>query len=133
MKLRTSDSPIQRAIIAVCLGLAIIAVIGWVFFLSGSSSSSEKVNGIRIVAAAQAYTHAMRAAKKPIPPSVQLDELVSRGFLRAQDVAAFHGLDAAVALAGPDLGPKTVLMRVRLPDGTAFALLADGTVQQVTR
>jgi hypothetical protein len=133
MKLRKSDSPIQRAIIAIGAGVAIIAFIGWVFFLSGSSGSGEKVNGIRIVAAAQAYTHALRAAKQPIPPSVQVDELVSRGFLRSQDVAAFHGLDAAVILAGPDLGPQTVLMRVRLSDGTRLVLYADGSVQQVAR
>jgi hypothetical protein len=133
MKLRKSDSPFQRAVIAIGAGVAIIAFIAWVFFLSGSSRSGEKVNGIRIVAAAQAYTRALQAAKKPLPPSVQLDELVARGFLKAGDVAAFHGLDAAVTLVGPDLGPKTVLMRVRLPDGTGFALLADGTVQQTAR
>jgi hypothetical protein len=133
MKLRNSDSPIQRAVIAIGAGVAIIAFFGWVFFLSNSPSATEKVNGVRIVAAAQAYTHALKAAKTPIPVSVQLDELVSRGLLRPADVAAFHGLDAAVLLTGPDLGPKTVLMRVRLPDGTDLELLADGTVQQKTR
>jgi len=130
MKLRKSDSPIQRAVIAIGAGVAIIAFFGWVFFLSNSPGATEKVSGIRIVTAARAYTHALEAAKKPIPTSVQLEELVSRGLLKASDAAAFHGLDAAVLLAGPDLGPKTVLMRVRLPDGTGLELLADGTVQQ---
>lgn len=133
MKLRKADSPVQRALIAIGVGVALIAFVGWFFFLSGASSSAEKVNGLHIVAAAQAYTQALRATKQPIPPSVQLDQLVMRGFLKSEDAAAFHGLDAAVLLVGPDLGPKTVLMRVRFPDGTGLMLLADGSVQETGR
>lgn len=133
MKLRKPDSSVQRVVIAVVVAVAIIAFVGWAFFLGGSSSSGEKVNGIRIVAAAQAFTRALKNAGQPIPPSVQLDELVAHGFLKPEDVAAFRGLDAAVLLTSPNLGPKTLLMRVRFPDGTYLALLADGTVQSMAR
>jgi hypothetical protein len=133
MKLRKPDSSVQRVVIAVVVAVAIIAFVGWAFFLGGSSSSGEKVNGIRIVAAAQAFTRALKNAGQPIPPSVQLDELVAHGFLKSEDAAAFHGLDASVLLTGPDLGAKTVLMRVRLQDGSFLVLLADGSVQPVAR
>ena len=132
MKLRKPDSSVKRVALAIGAGAGLIALLAWAFFLAGAPSG-ERVNGIRIVAAAQGYTRSLLVAGRPIPQSVRLDELVAHGFLKPEDVAAFHGLDAAVLLASTQRGPQTVLMRVRFPDGTDLMLLADGSVQQVAR
>jgi hypothetical protein len=133
MKLRKPDSSVQRVVIAIGAGAAIMAFVGWAFFLAGSSAPGEKVNGLRIVAAAQAFTRSLEAAKQPIPQSVKLDDLVERGFLLAEEVAAFRGLDATVLLTSAHPGPQTILMRVHFQDGTDLVLLADGSVQSVAR
>jgi hypothetical protein len=133
MKLRAPDSSFKRMAMAIGAGIAIIAFVGWAFFLASSSAPAEKVNGLRIVAAAQAFTRSLRAAGKPIPPSVKLDELVAHGLLRPADAAAFHGLDATVLLTSTQAGPQTVLMRVHFQDGTDLLLLADGSVQSVAQ
>jgi hypothetical protein len=133
MKLRKPEPSVQRMAIALGVAAAIIAFVGWAFFLAGSSSPGEKVNGVRIVTAAQAFTRTLRAASQPIPQSVRLEELAARGFLKAEDVAAFRGLDATVLLTSAHAGPQTILMRVHFQDGTDLLLLADGSVQTVAR
>jgi hypothetical protein len=133
MQLRKPDSPVKRVALAVAGGTALVAVLALAFMWTGSSPPPEKVNGMRIVAGALAFSRKLQMAHLPIPQTVKLDELAARGFLRPEDVAPFKGADADVLLAGPDAGPKTMLMRVRLPDGTAFVLLADGSVQQIER
>jgi len=133
MKLRDPDSPARRIAIAVGAAAAIMAAAGLLYYMAGANSPRAKVNGIHIVAAAQAYTRQLRAAAQPIPNSVGVDELVARGFLKPEDVAAFRGLDAKVMLTAENPGPQTVIMRLNMRDGTELVLLADGSVQSVAR
>jgi hypothetical protein len=133
MTLPESDTPVRRIALAVGTGVMIAAVIGVVYWLAVLNTRGEKVNGIRIVAAAQAYSRQLRDARQPIPKSVALQELVTRGLLKPGDIAAFQGLDATLSLTADNPGPQTVLMRIRMPDGTALVLLADGSVQSALR
>ncbi len=133
MKLRDFDSPIKRMAVAIGAGVTIAGAIALVYLLAVSNSQGEKVNGIRVVAAARAYTRQLLAARQPIPKSVSVEQLVASGFLKPDDVAAFRGLDATVLLTTDNPGPKTVLMRLHLPDGSDLVLLADGSVQSAPR
>jgi hypothetical protein len=131
MKTRLLDSPAKRISIAVAIltGLVLLAVAVYIFL---GTSSSQPVNGLKIVAAAQAYTRALQQSHSPIPPTVPLQALIDRGLLQASDVGSFQGMDATIFLTAPTNGPAA-LMRVQMPDGMDLILLADGSTLGVKR
>jgi hypothetical protein len=131
MTLRDPDSPVRRMTIAVAVAVAIMVAAGLVYLSLSSKDTSAKFNGATIVAAARAYTHDLQARKQPIPQSVTLEELVALHFLQPGEVEAFHGMKATIMLTAGESNPQAVLMRVRMPDGSEFVLLNDGSTQQV--
>lgn len=124
MNTRILDSPTKRISIAVAVmtGLIVVAAAGYLFL---GSSSPSPVNGFMIIAAAHNYTHALVQRHVLVPQSVPLQTLVDQGLLKPDDIGAFQGLEATIFLTAPTNGPP-VLMRVRMPDGTDYVLLADG-------
>jgi hypothetical protein len=133
MNLRIPDSPLKRMAVAIGAAAAIMVVGGLIYLLIAGETPPAKIDGLRIVAAANAYTRALVAKRQPIPKSVPLNELLKRGYLKPADVAGFQGLDATLVLASDADYPRNVLMRVHMPDGTDFVLLGDGSTQQVAR
>jgi len=119
--------------IAVAVAVAIMVVAGLVYLSMSSKDTSGKFNGAALVAAAHAYTHDLQVRKQPIPPSVTLEELVALHFLQPGEIEAFRGTKATIFLTADAGNPQGVLMRVRMPDGSEFVLLNDGSTQQVTR
>jgi hypothetical protein len=73
------------------------------------------------------------ANRQPIPKTVSLNELLTRGYLKPADIAPFQGLDAALVLTSDLSNPQRVLMRVHMPDGSDLVLLGDGTTQSAAR
>ena len=116
--------------IAITIAMAIMAVAASAYLLLVHRDATTRFNGAAIVAAARAYTRDLNSRNLPVPASVSLDDLVSLHFLKATDVAAFRGMKASVTLTSKENGLKTVLMRVKLPDGGDIVLLGDGSVQQ---
>jgi hypothetical protein len=100
-------------------------------YISLSSRSSGDVDAARILAAAQAYARNLRAQGSPVPPAVNLEELISRGLLRRADVQGFDEAEVTVALNPSGSRPNDILMRARLPDSHEIVALADGSVQSV--
>jgi hypothetical protein len=133
MKLRVPESPMQRMALAIGVGVAIMAVGAGIYLAIPNSAPPAKIDGLKITGAAIAYTHSLIARKQPIPNAVSLNELVVHGFLKPTDVAAFQGMDATLSLVSDASNPQYVLMRVRMPDGSDFELLADGTTKQLSR
>jgi hypothetical protein len=127
MKLQIPESPMQRMAVAIGVAVAIMVIGGIIYLLMPGEVSSAKIDGPKIIAAAGAYTRDLVAHKQPIPRTVSLNELLTRGYLKPGDVAAFQGL------ASDTSNPQYVLMRVRMPDGSDVLLLGDGSVQQVAR
>jgi hypothetical protein len=101
-------------------------------FTACSDSKPPPINGARLVAAARAYRQSLETQKQPVPAEVRVEELVNRGWLRAEDVRTFAGLDARISLAADASRPQEVLMRVRFPGGEEIVTLADGSVQRVS-
>jgi hypothetical protein len=128
MKTRIMDSPATRVSIAVTIaaGLILLAAAVYTFF---GPSSSQSANGLKIIAAAQAYTRNLRQRKLSIPPTVPLQALIDQGLLQSADVGPFQGLDANISLTASSDSAHTVLMRVHMPDGMDFVLLGDGSTQ----
>jgi hypothetical protein len=68
-----------------------------------------------------------------LPASVSLRELVSGGYITTNDVRAFDGMEVTVSLTASDTDPHSILIRVRMPDGSQIAAMADGSVQQLPK
>ena len=83
----------------------------------------------KLISAMQAFSKNLTARGQPLPASVSLRELVSAGYIAARDVAAFDGMDVTISMKVDDAQPQEILIRVRLPDGSVTALMADGSVQ----
>jgi len=83
----------------------------------------------RVRAAVQAFTRDRKASGKPLPAAVPFGELVSGGYLRADEVAAFDGTQTTVSLDVDESRPALIWVRVQFPDGCSFAELADGSIQ----
>jgi hypothetical protein len=115
--------------VAAAVAIMLVAAVLYVFVLPGGGGG--KFNGALIVEAARAYSRDLRLRQQPVPKSVALKELVAQHYLKPEDVAAFRGMDATLLLTTDQPGPKAVVMRVRLADGTQVVLLTDGTVQEL--
>jgi hypothetical protein len=133
MNVRDPESPVRRMTIAVAAALAIMVAAGLLYVLVVSNGAAAKVDGPAIVAAAHAYTAALRARAQSIPKTIPLEQLVALRYLKPEQVAAFRGLAATISLTAEQLGPHTVVMRVHMPDGTDIVLLSDGSVQEAAR
>jgi hypothetical protein len=123
------DSRAKRISIAVAGATGLILVVALAFTFIGARP--EPVNAPAIVAAAQAYTHALRLQKLPVPSTVSLQELIDRHFLRPKDAGSLAGMDAAISLTAGKVTPRTPLILVHNKDGTDLVLLADGSTQEL--
>lgn len=133
MNVPIPESRTKRITVAVGLGAALLVICGLVYLLLPSGEPNAKVDGPKIIAAGRAYTHDLINHKQPVPSSVSLTELVAKGYLKPEDIAAFQGLDATLALIYNSSDPAFVLMRVHMPDGTDVVLLGDGSAQTTRR
>jgi hypothetical protein len=87
----------------------------------------------KLTAAVQAYSRDQASRGKPLPSSVSLRELISGGFLATNDVHAFDGMDVTISLTASDAYPQSILIHVRMPDGTQMQVLTDGSVQTLPK
>jgi hypothetical protein len=83
-----------------------------------------------LLSAIRAFSGDLAKQGQPMPPSVSLRELVSRGYISTNSVHAFEGMETKIWLLASPGVPDSVLMSARLPDGTVNAALADGSIQQ---
>ena len=83
----------------------------------------------RVGTAVQAFSRDRKANGSPLTATVPLGELVSGGYLRADEVAALSGTQTTVSLPADETNPPLVLIRVQFPDGCVIAELADGSIQ----
>jgi hypothetical protein len=132
VKTQILDSPAKRISIAVAVltGLILVAAAAYTFL---GSSASKPVNGLKIIAAARAFTRSLRQEHLPIPPAVPLQLLIDQGLLQPADIGSFQGLDAKISLMASNGSPSFELMRVHLTDGSDLVLFADGSAQQTKR
>jgi hypothetical protein len=83
----------------------------------------------RVVTAVQAFARDRKAGGSPLPAVVPIGELVTGGYLRADEAAAFSGAEATVSLAAADETASAMeLIRMRFPDGFVTVQSTDGSV-----
>lgn len=82
-----------------------------------------------LLGAMQAFSRDVTNQGRPVPNSVSLGELVSRGYISSNSVRAFEGMETKVWPTANLRNPNCVLMSAEMSDGTVTAALADGSVQ----
>jgi hypothetical protein len=114
-------------------GIAVVAIV----VLAGSAYWERKQpafqNAPKLIAALHAFSRDLVAAGQPLPPEVSLQDLVGGGYLTSSDVNAFDGMEVTFTPHVDGCHPQLVLARGRTPDGHFICLLADGSVQQLSR
>jgi hypothetical protein len=119
------------AVVGVVAGLMILFGIDYVRTHSGHPGSQDFQDLPGLLSAIQAFARDTTNRGQPLPQSLSLHELVSRGYISSNSIRAFEGMEARVWLrANPTLTSSEVLMSARLPDGRVCAALADGSVQE---
>jgi hypothetical protein len=110
--------------------LAAVVLLGTVLDI-GIKPDSRPVNLAKVLAASERYRAELETAGRPVPAMVSVAVLLDRGWLRAEDIPGFAGLDVEIALQPDQTRPQDLLMRARFPDGDELVALADGSVQRV--
>lgn len=111
---------------AILGGVVVVAVIAVLLLVPRAPQG--QVDARRLFEAIQGYTQQARASGTPVPATVALQELLTRGLLQPQDVSGFDGMEVTVALKADPTDPGAVLMEARAPDGYRIVLLVDGRV-----
>jgi hypothetical protein len=86
-----------------------------------------------LITALQAYVRDQTTSGRRLPAEIPLSELVRGGYLTTNDMRAFEGMDVAFSTRVDDSQPQGILARARMPDGQFLCVLADGSVQQLSR
>jgi hypothetical protein len=118
--------------ILIFTGVAVIAIISGFFFIV-SKPQKGHFNAGKITMATHAYCRDAKERNNNLPSSISLQELITKGFLKHEDVSAFDGMEVTVYLTVDDTTSQAVLMNARLSDGSQIVALADGSVQQVAK
>ncbi|MGA3164011.1 MAG: hypothetical protein ABSD77_07445 [Verrucomicrobiota bacterium] len=123
-----------RRLILIASLLVIVAIVICVALVSYWEHSQPKFKDApKLAAAVQAFSRDRAAHGQPLPTSVSLHELVGGGYIATNDVRAFDGMDVTISLDAGDAYPQSILIHVRMPDGTEIAAMADGSVQQLPK
>ncbi len=105
--------------------------------LAGSAYWNRKQtpfqNGPKLTEALQAFLRDHEAVGRRLPPEISLQDLLQRGYLTTNDVRALEGMDVSFSTRADERHPQAILARARMPDGRLICLLADGSIQQLSR
>jgi hypothetical protein len=124
---------IRRLIFIFCtlVTAAVVICVVVVFHLQRSQPVFKGAQ--KLTAAVHMFSQDLASQGKQLPESVSLQELISGGYLATNDVHAFDGMDVTISLSASDAYPQSILIHVRMPDGTQIVAMADGSVQQVPK
>lgn len=87
----------------------------------------------KLASAVQSYSRDQISHGQPVPSSVTLRDLATSGYISAESVRDFGGLDVTLYPTTNDADPQSILIRVRMPDGNQIAAMGDGSIQQLTK
>ncbi len=87
----------------------------------------------RVRAAVEGFTRDRKASGMQLPAAVALQDLVSGGYLRADEVSGLNGTQTAIAVDVDESTPAMIWIRVQFPDGCTFAEMEDGSIQGLPR
>jgi hypothetical protein len=127
-----NEARIRRLTFGILAALA-VGVVALVLFIEFGYRQQASVNGDRLVAALAQYAKDLHSHGQRLPSSVTLDTLVGGGYLQPEDAKPFAGVKLIFHSDASEADPRSILMEAHMPDGTVLAVLADGSVQALTR
>jgi hypothetical protein len=86
--------------------------------------------------AERSYTEDHHSRGQVLPSSVTLQDLATNGYISAQDIRAFEGMEVTIYPTAGEMTPPTpqaILIHVRMSDGVELAVLADGSIRQLPK
>jgi len=122
---------IRRLILIAGLLVAVAALASWLLVSHWQRSEQTFKILPKLGVAEQHYVRDRVSRGQPLPASVTLRDLVSGGYISADEVRSLNGADVTFYPAVTDATPQAILVRVRMPDGVEMALTADGSAQQL--
>ena len=124
---------IMKRLLKIMAVAAVVMVAACITCFILTRPAPGKVDGQKIMTALQSYTADLRAHGQAMPATVSLHDLISKGWLKPEDVSGFSGMEVTISLIASESNPQDVMMRVRMQDGSEIVGMADGSVQSVRR
>jgi hypothetical protein len=124
---------IRRVLVIASAGIALVVVLVLAVSAHWEHQQIPFQNAPKLISALQAFSRDQAAAGRRLPPEVSLQDLLRGGYLTTNDVRAFEGMDVAFSTQAEESRPEMILARARMPDGQFICVLADGSVQGVSR
>jgi len=113
-------------------GLVTVILIVTVATLYWTHHETPFQNLPQLISGLQAFARDHSAHGQTLPPEISLQDLIRGGYLTAEDVQAFEGMDVVFSTQADANQPDSIIARARTPDGQYICALADGSVQQFT-
>jgi hypothetical protein len=124
---------IRRVLVVASAGIALVVVLVLVASAYWERKQTPFQNAPKLISALQAFSLDQAATGRQLPPEVPLQDLLRGGYLTTNDVRAFEGMEVAFSTQALESRPQMILARARMPDGQFICVLADGSVQGVSR
>ncbi len=122
--------PEARRLLIVAGSIIAVAAVAFLVLESYWAHHQPPLKDMPVVLMALRHFSEDKAAKhEPMPVSVSVNDLVNAGYLKPEVAAQFKEIDLTFFPLPPGSGPKAVVARARLADGSQVVLLADGSVQ----
>jgi hypothetical protein len=112
--------------------ITLTIIIGCYLFFT-SKPQTGHLDAQKITTAVHAYSTATKSENQPLPPTISLQELIAKGFLKHEDVSAFDGWNVTVSLTANDAYPQSILMTATSSKGDKMVVMTDGSVAQVAK
>jgi hypothetical protein len=113
-------------------GLATVILIVAAATLYWTHHQTPFQNLPQLITGLQAFARDHSAHGQTLPPEISLQDLIRGGYLTAEDVRAFEGMDVVFSTQADARQPDSIIARARTQDGQYICALADGSVQQFT-
>lgn len=126
---------IRRLILIASLLVAVAALTSWSLVVHWQHSDQTFKILPKLAAAEQRYIREHVSRGQPLPASVTLQDLVSGGYVSADEVRSLDGSDVTFypQAISSNSQPQDIVVRVRMPDGVQIAQMVDGSIQQLPR
>jgi hypothetical protein len=118
---------IASSLVAAAIVVSVVLVFHW--------NHSQRVfkHLPNLVIAAQSYSRDHVSRGQPMPSSVSIRDLVGSGYISAEEVRDFDGMDVTIYPMTSEAYPQSILIRVRMSDGVQIVAMADGSIQQLPK
>jgi hypothetical protein len=113
-------------------GLAAVILIVAVATLYWTHHETPFQNLPQLIAGLQAFARDHSGRGQTLPPEISLQDLIRGGYLSAEDVRAFEGMDVVFNTQADASHPQSIVARAHTQDGHYICVLGDGSVQQFT-